>query len=76
MILLGFTSMGEGKLIGSPMCAPSSDKTTFCGRFESFILCARHLATKQRFAGDLNRWYFMEVKSFKHFLFNIYCVID
>jgi hypothetical protein len=24
----------------------------------------------------LNRWYFMEVKSFKHFLFNIYCVID
>jgi hypothetical protein len=23
------------ELTGSPMCAPSSDKTSFCGRFES-----------------------------------------
>jgi hypothetical protein len=26
------------ELIGSPMCAPSSDKTSFCGRFESVFM--------------------------------------
>jgi hypothetical protein len=32
MIFLGLRQWQE--LIGSPMCAPSSDKTSFCGRFE------------------------------------------
>jgi hypothetical protein len=36
IFFLGFTSMAE--LIGSPRCAPPSDKTSFYGRFEAGLI--------------------------------------